>query len=131
MENPIDVQFLNYIVSAVVNYPNDVKIERKVDERGVLLTLSVNQEDLGRVIGKRGSTAEALRSVLRVLGMKHGAHYNLKIVDPTKPNDFDSNYQSTPRSVNVDNSPDQNVEETPTSSEFVENTKKELEELDS
>lgn len=77
----IDQQFIEYIVKSVVGHPDEVSIERTVDERGVLLELSVNPEDLGRVIGKRGSGAQALRTLLRALGTKNEARYNLKIVD--------------------------------------------------
>lgn len=77
----IDQQFIEYIVKSVVSHPDEVSIERTVDERGVLLELSVNPEDLGRVIGKRGSGAQALRTLLRALGTKNEARYNLKIVD--------------------------------------------------
>ncbi len=77
----IDQQFIEYIVKSVVGHPNDVKIERRIDEKGVLLELSVNPEDLGRVIGKRGATAQSLRTLLRALGTKNDARYNLKIID--------------------------------------------------
>ncbi len=77
----IDQQFIEYIVKSVVGHPNDVKIERRIDEKGVLLELIVNPEDLGRVIGKRGATAQSLRTLLRALGTKNDARYNLKIID--------------------------------------------------
>ena len=77
----IDQQFIEYIVKSVVGHPDDVKIERRIDEKGVLLELSVNPEDLGRVIGKRGATAQSIRTLLRALGTKNDARYNLKIVD--------------------------------------------------
>ncbi|MDR0887394.1 MAG: KH domain-containing protein [Candidatus Nomurabacteria bacterium] len=80
MQN-IDQQFVEYIVKALAEKPEDVQIERTIDERGVLLKLSVSPEDLGRVIGKAGATAQAIRTLLRALGLKDGAHYNLKIVD--------------------------------------------------
>lgn len=76
----IDQQFIEYIVKTLVNKPEAVKIERTTDDRGVLLSLSVDPEDLGRVIGREGRTAQALRSLLRALGMKNDARYNLKIV---------------------------------------------------
>jgi len=76
----IDQQFIEYIVKTLVNKPEAVKIERTTDDRGVLLALSVDPEDLGRVIGREGRTAQALRSLLRALGMKNDARYNLKIV---------------------------------------------------
>ncbi len=81
----IDQQFIEYIVKSLVNHPDDVKIERRIDEKGVLLELSVNPEDLGRVIGKRGATAQSTRTLLRALGTKNDARYNLKIVDTGPP----------------------------------------------
>src|SRR3954471_7673369 len=81
----IDQQFIEYIVKSLVGNPDDVKIERRIDEKGVLLELSVNPEDLGRVIGKRGATAQSLRTLLRALGTKNDARYNLKIVDNGVP----------------------------------------------
>ena len=81
----IDQQFIEYIVKSVVGHPDDVKIERRIDEKGVLLELFVNPEDLGRVIGKRGATAQSLRTLLRALGTKNDARYNLKIIDTGYP----------------------------------------------
>src|SRR5215216_131617 len=77
----IDQQFVEYIVKSLVGHPDDVVVERLIDEKGVLLTLTVNPEDLGRVIGKRGVTAQSLRTLLRALGTKNDARYNLKIID--------------------------------------------------
>ena len=77
-----DQEFLEYIVGAIVDNPDDVKINRTVDERGVLLELSVNPEDMGKIIGKAGATAKAIRTLLRVMGAKHDARFNLKIVEP-------------------------------------------------
>lgn len=77
----IDQQFVEYVVKSLVGNPDDVKIERRIDEKGVLLELTVNPEDLGRVIGKRGATAQSLRTLLRALGTKNEARYNLKIID--------------------------------------------------
>lgn len=79
--NSIDQQFIEYIVKSLVSKPDEVKIERRIDEKGVLLELTVDPEDLGRVIGKRGATAQSLRTLLRALGTKNDARYNLKIVD--------------------------------------------------
>ncbi|MDB5161161.1 MAG: RNA-binding protein [Candidatus Saccharibacteria bacterium] len=90
MATSIDQQFIEYIVKSLVNNPDAVKIERRIDEKGVLLELTVDQEDLGRVIGKRGATAQSLRTLLRALGTKNDARYNLKIVDvggPRPPRD--------------------------------------------
>ena len=77
----IDQQFIEYIVKSLVSNPDDVTVEREIDEKGVLLTLTVNPEDLGRVIGKRGVTAQCLLTLLRALGTKNDARYNLKIVN--------------------------------------------------
>ena len=77
-----DQQFLEFIVKALVDNPDDVKINRVVDEMGVLLTLSVNKDDMGKVIGRSGATAKAIRTVLRVVGMKNDARVNLKIEEP-------------------------------------------------
>ena len=77
-----DTQFLEYIIKALVNHPDDVKIKRTVDEMGVLMTLDVNPEDMGKVIGRSGNTAKAIRILLRVVGMKNNARINLKINEP-------------------------------------------------
>jgi len=81
----IDEQFIEYIVKSLVSNPDAVKLERTIDEKGVLLELTVDPEDLGRVIGKRGATAQSLRTLLRALGTKNDARYNLKIVDNGAP----------------------------------------------
>lgn len=85
MANSIDQQFVEYIVKSLVNNPDGVKIDRRIDEKGVLLELTVDADDLGRVIGKRGATAQSLRTLLRALGTKNEARYNLKIVDVDRP----------------------------------------------
>ncbi|MES2436708.1 MAG: KH domain-containing protein [Patescibacteria group bacterium] len=77
-----DTQFLEYVVKALVENPNDVKISRTVDEMGVLMTLSVNPQDMGKIIGRQGNTAKAIRTLLRVVGMKNNARVNLKINEP-------------------------------------------------
>lgn len=77
----IDQQFVEFVVKSLVSKPEAVQIERRIDEKGVLLELTVDPEDLGRVIGKRGATAQSLRTLLRALGTKNDARYNLKIVD--------------------------------------------------
>ena len=81
MNNSIDQQFVEYVVKSLVSKPEAVSIERRIDEKGVLLELTVDPEDLGRVIGKRGATAQSLRTLLRALGTKNDARYNLKIMD--------------------------------------------------
>lgn len=77
-----DKEFVEYVVKAITDNPNDVKVERTVDEMGVLLTLSINPADMGKIIGKEGRTAKALRTLLRVLGAKNNARVNLKILEP-------------------------------------------------
>ena len=77
----IDQQFIEYIVKTLVGNPDKVSVERQIDEKGVLLSLSVAPEDVGRIIGRRGATAQSLRTLLRALGTKNDARYNLKIVN--------------------------------------------------
>ncbi len=77
-----DHQFLETVVKALVDHPEDVKINRTVDEMGVLLTLDVHAEDMGKIIGRSGNTAKAIRTLLRVVGMKNDARVNLKINEP-------------------------------------------------
>lgn len=87
MSSNIDQDFVEYIVKSLVGSPDKVVIERTIDEKGVLLELTVDPEDLGRIIGKRGATAQSLRTLLRALGTKNDARYNLKIVD-NGPEDY-------------------------------------------
>ena len=77
-----DEKFVEDVVKAIVENPNDVKTERTIDERGVLIKLYVNPEDMGKIIGKDGKTAKAIRTLLRVFGAKNNARLNLKIVEP-------------------------------------------------
>jgi len=77
----IDQQFVEYIVKTLVNNPDKVIVDRQIDEKGVLLSLTVDPEDVGRVIGRRGATAQSIRTLLRALGTKNDARYNLKIVN--------------------------------------------------
>lgn len=81
-EQFLDQEFLEYVVKSVVNKSDDVKVERTVDERGVLLTLHVNPEDMGYVIGRDGQTARALRILLKIVGAKANARVNMKIYEP-------------------------------------------------
>ena len=81
-ENNSDQKFLELIVKEIVANPNDVKSTRTVDERGVLLTLDINPEDMGYVIGRRGQTAQAIRTLLKIVGAKNNARVNLKITEP-------------------------------------------------
>jgi predicted RNA-binding protein YlqC (UPF0109 family) len=82
MSKVTDKDFLEYIIKSLVDHPEDVKIDRKVDEMGVLLSLRVNPEDMGQVIGKSGSTARAIRNLVRIVGLKNHARVNLKIEEP-------------------------------------------------
>lgn len=82
MDSYEDQQFLQTVVTSLVDHPDDVKINRTVDEMGVLLTLDVHAEDMGKIIGRSGNTAKAIRTLLRVVGMKHDARVNLKINEP-------------------------------------------------
>ena len=115
----IDQQFVEYIVKNLVSQPEEVKIDRAIDEKGVLLTLTVADEGLGRIIGRRGSTAQSLRALLRALGTKNDARYNLKIVNNESPTQEKSAPGETPT--------DETVE---TEDNFAENTRKALAELD-
>ena len=77
-----DKEFLEYIIKGLVDHPEDVKVDRKVDEMGVLLSLKVHPEDMGQIIGKAGSTARAIRNLIRIVGLKNHARVNLKIEEP-------------------------------------------------
>ena len=77
-----DQEFVEYIVKALVDHPTDVKTERTVDEMGVLITLHLNPEDMGQVIGRQGQTAKSIRTLLRVVGAKRKSRVNLKIHEP-------------------------------------------------
>lgn len=133
----IDQQFVEFIVKSIVGDPDAVSVERTIDEKGVLLELTVNPEDLGRVIGKRGATAQSLRTLLRALGTKNEARYNLKIVDnspegaraPRSENsrgDFKDRGGSSSEVEDSAPAPARDEEE----SSVVSDTRKELEDLD-
>ena len=77
-----DQEFLEYLVKSLVDNPDKVSVDRKVDEMGVLLTLKVAPEDMGKIIGRAGNTAKAIRSLLRIVGIKNNARVNLKIEEP-------------------------------------------------
>ena len=77
-----DVEFLTYVIRALVNNPDDVKVDRSVDEMGVLLSVKVNPEDMGLIIGRAGSTAKAVRTITRIVGMREKARVNIRIVEP-------------------------------------------------
>jgi hypothetical protein len=82
MSQMADQDFLEFLVKAIVDHPDDVKVDRKVDEMGVLLSLRVNSLDMGQVVGRQGATAKAIRSLLRIVGIKNNARVNLKIEEP-------------------------------------------------
>ena len=81
-KKPTDEQFLEYVVKALLDHPEDVKVDRKVDEMGVLLSLRVHPEDMGQIVGREGSTARAIRTLVRIIGIKNHARVNLKIEEP-------------------------------------------------
>src|SRR5690349_7302626 len=143
----IDQQFVEYIVKSLVSKPDEVQIERRIDEKGVLLELTVDPEDLGRVIGKRGATAQSLRTLLRALGTKNDARYNLKIVDngvegshggsgdgwsskPAASDDDASTPVPAPAPAASSDDDDILADDDDDNSEAVKKTRKELEDLD-
>lgn len=81
-QNDSDKQFLEFLVKSIVDHPDDVRVERTVDEMGVLLTLKVHKDDMGQVVGRQGATAKSIRSLLRIVGIKNNARVNLKIEEP-------------------------------------------------
>ena len=131
----IDQQFVEYIVKTLVNNPDKVAVERKIDEKGVLLSLTVDPDDVGRVIGKRGVTAQAIRVLLRALGTKQDARYNLKIVNTDEDGETKS---EEPEVVEEVEETEEVTEEEPAeaeqpegeSSELAEKTRAELADLD-
>ena len=132
----IDQQFVEYIVKTLVNNPDKVAVERKIDEKGVLLSLTVDPEDVGRVIGKRGVTAQAIRVLLRALGTKQDARFNLKIVNTDEEGEAPKREE---KPETVEEVSEEVVEEEPveeesaeeeTSSELAEKTRAELADLD-
>ena len=134
----IDQSFVEYIVKSLVGHPDDVEVERIIDEKGVLLSLTVNPEDLGRVIGKRGVTAQSLRTLLRALGTKNDARYNLKIVNnddqresyglsEASPSTEVASEDNEPKVEAVKKSTDEAVEN---ASDYAKTSREELAELD-
>jgi predicted RNA-binding protein YlqC (UPF0109 family) len=103
----IDQQFVEYIVKTLVNNPDKVSIDRTIDEKGVLLSLEVDPEDVGRIIGRRGATAQSIRTLLRALGTKNDARYNLKIVNN---DDYNPGEKKEVATISSD---DEDVEEAP------------------
>jgi predicted RNA-binding protein YlqC (UPF0109 family) len=108
-----DQEFLEFVIKGLVEHPEDVKIGRTVDEMGVLLTLDLHSDDMGKVIGRSGNTAKAIRTLLRVVGMKHNARVNLKINEPAggrvkEGADWDGSHEApaTPAMKSVDEAMD-------------------------
>ncbi len=120
----IDQQFVEYIVKTLVNNPDKVNIERAIDEKGVLLSLSVDPEDVGRVIGRRGATAQSIRTLLRALGTKNDARYNLKIVNTDENGSFETTGEPVAARTVEDH------EEESEDSTLTKNTRAELADLD-
>lgn len=133
----IDQQFVEYIVKTLVNNPDKVEVERRIDEKGVLLSLSVDPEDVGRVIGRRGVTAQSIRTLLRALGTKNEAHYNLKIVNMDQDGQelseakksVSAESSSAKEAEPVDESSEDSEDDNKTS-ELAEKTRAELADLD-
>ena len=112
----IDQQFVEFVVKSLVSQPDKVVVERRIDEKGVLLELTVDPEDLGRVIGKRGATAQSIRTLLRALGTKNDARYNMKIVD-----NGEHRPERSRDSENIDDAQDNRIEQQPSESSENEN----------
>ncbi len=112
-----DQEFLEYIVGAIVDKPETIKINRTIDDRGVLLELSVDPEDMGKIIGKAGATAKSIRTLLRVLGAKYDARYNLKITEPDGQERPDRSPQASPADP-AQSSPSNSTQQPPATDEF-------------
>lgn len=98
-----DQEFVEYVVKALVDNPSAVNVDRRVDEMGVLITLDVDAADMGKIIGRDGATAKALRTLLRVVGMKNNARVNLKINEPLgREADQSGQGESSPRQLSYD-----------------------------
>lgn len=137
MNNSIDQQFIEFVVKSLVSKPEAVRVERRIDEKGVLLELSVDPEDLGRVIGKHGATAQSLRTLLRALGTKNDARYNLKIIDNgeggPRQHDENSGKQAATESTSeahVSEPAESQQEEVAPANDRLAQTRRELEDLD-
>lgn len=134
----IDQQFVEYIVKTLVNNPDKVQIDRTIDEKGVLLSLEVDPEDVGRIIGRRGATAQSIRTLLRALGTKNDARYNLKIVnnddyEPAAKEDAPVESDDEPVEAPAETeAAEEEVDDTPVEegSELAKKTRAELADLD-
>jgi uncharacterized protein len=143
----IDQEFVEFVVKSLVSQPDKVQVERRIDEKGVLLELTVDPEDLGRVIGKRGATAQSLRTLLRALGTKNDARYNLKIIDngvggnhsmegstfaaPAEDYARSANFATTAQaSASTISAPEESTKEATTNTDRLNQHRRELEEFD-
>lgn len=126
----IEQQFVEYVVKELVDNPDQVKVNRIEDDRGVLLELTVAPDDLGRVIGRHGATAQSLRNILRALGVKNGARYNLKIVDTDRGEVNDATTENDESVDTVDNFDGDTVENTVSRAEKLREDLAELDDLD-
>lgn len=128
----IEQQFVEYVVKELVDNPDQVKVNRSEDDRGVLLELTVAPEDLGRVIGRHGATAQSLRNILRALGVKNGARYNLKIVDTDKTvaDEADATTENDESVDTVEKTDGESVEKTLSRAEKLRQDLADLDDLD-
>ena len=130
----IEQQFIEYVVKQLVDEPDAVRLERIVDDKGILLKLTVAPSDLGRVIGKHGATAQSLRNLLRALGTKNDDHYNLKIIDVDRENAAENQpvaTDTTPEKADiVDTVEKTDTETVENESDLAKKTREELAELD-
>ena len=106
-----DQEFVEYVVKSIVDHPDDVKVNRTVDEMGVLLTLTVNPDDMGQVIGRQGATAKSVRTLLRVIGAKNNARVNLKINEPEGSDGGSAPAEATKTEEVSEEAPTQSVED--------------------
>ncbi len=130
----IEQQFIEYVVKQLVDEPDAVVVERIVDDKGILLKLTVSPNDLGRVIGKHGATAQSLRNLLRALGTKNDDHYNLKIIDVDRTDAAETTPESSDTTAEkvakVDTVEKANAETVENESDLAKKTREELAELD-
>jgi RNA-binding protein (contains KH domain)-like protein (fragment) len=129
----IEQQFVEFVVGKLVDHPDQVSVKRTEDDRGVLLELSVAPDDLGRVIGRRGATAQSLRNILRALGAKNDARYNLKIVDTDNQGEAGEAASTTENDETVDtveNKATEDVEKTLSRADKLRQNLADLDDLD-
>ena len=103
MSDQKDLDFVDYVVKTIVQHPEDIKLERTVDEMGVLITLNLNPEDMGQIIGRKGQTARAIRTLLKIVGAKNNARVNLKIVEPEGSRPRYEEREERPSTDGIDN----------------------------